>query len=252
MGERMKSGLKPSMKFVAGIITVISTFQLVACSPHMIGEQSVSDVFPLAPLAELAKQSCEGDLRGVRTALADGADPNGRGVGDVTPLFWAVSCQNAEGVRALLEAGADPNASFGTYSATFQAGGFGSTEILVLLFEHGGDINAVDSSNGDSLLGQAFSYGRHSGDWGNWKEVLKRGANVNSAKSLGRPVAITAVLLGEFEAANDLLDAGYSHDLSHLLASSRLRRAETMSAASNAARDRLIARLNSMGVVEQP
>ena len=45
----------------------------------------------------------------VRLLLSFGADPNGRGINDWTPLHMAVAERNAPAVQILLEAGADPD-----------------------------------------------------------------------------------------------------------------------------------------------
>lgn len=74
----------------------------------------VDDGFP--PL--IAALTCARDLRGakkrtdvseiLRLLLKFGADPNGRGVNDCTPLHIAVDGQDRLAIQLLLEAGADP------------------------------------------------------------------------------------------------------------------------------------------------
>ena len=44
-----------------------------------------------------------------RTRVSDGVPVIERGLQDITPLMWALSCKSVGGVEALLETGADPN-----------------------------------------------------------------------------------------------------------------------------------------------
>jgi uncharacterized protein len=74
----------------------------------------VDDGFP--PL--IAALCCTRDVRGanrrsdvdevLRLLLSFGADPNGRGINDYTPLHMAVAERNARAVQILLDAGANP------------------------------------------------------------------------------------------------------------------------------------------------
>ena len=52
----------------------------------------------------------KGDGRRAAQALADGADPNRRGPGDMTPLIMAAHRGHAAVMTALINAGADVNA----------------------------------------------------------------------------------------------------------------------------------------------
>jgi hypothetical protein len=64
---------------------------------------------PAASLALFAALRAR-DLRGVRAALARGADPNLADASGCPPLAAAVECDSAEAVRLLLSAGADLSA----------------------------------------------------------------------------------------------------------------------------------------------
>ncbi|MCL4183934.1 MAG: ankyrin repeat domain-containing protein [Burkholderiaceae bacterium] len=63
------------------------------------------------PAPSLAAAAAQGDLDGIRRALADGAAIEAPDAEGVTPLIAAIRAGRIEAVRLLLEAGADPNRS---------------------------------------------------------------------------------------------------------------------------------------------
>ena len=106
----------------------------------------VDDGFP--PL--IAALTCTRDMPGanrrddvdavLRVLLASGADPNGRGINDYTPLHMAVAERNALAVRILLDAGADPEQRTridGYETPLDMAIAAGSTEIAAMLARRG-------------------------------------------------------------------------------------------------------------------
>jgi ankyrin repeat protein len=58
---------------------------------------------------DLYGKAQDGDAVGVHRLLRQGADPNYRFDGEMTPLWAAVSADDVAVVRVLLENGADPN-----------------------------------------------------------------------------------------------------------------------------------------------
>jgi hypothetical protein len=90
-----------------------------------------------------------GDLEGVRTILAGGADPNARDKYGNTPLHRALAARQAiEFIKLLCEAGADPNAAF------HDAVSNGNADIVRALLAHGADASR-QSDNGWTPLALA-------------------------------------------------------------------------------------------------
>jgi ankyrin repeat protein len=184
---------------------------------HKVGDKTVGEVFGEPRLAELARAACEGDVAAEERAIAQGADPNGKGFQDITPLFWAVSCENLRGIEALLRLGADPNyMTEGDFSATFIAVTYHNPTILKMLLEYGGDPNTRDIKSNHSALEQALSLGIQGIGWDNYYELLKAGADINRADDMGYTIAKAAAALGRFDKVSELLERGYSYDLPDL------------------------------------
>jgi hypothetical protein len=79
-----------------------------------------------------------GRIEEIRALIQSGADPNQRaGVNDWTPLMHAIHKQQRGSVRALLEGGADVNAFGGDSNPLIMAAGYGDTETVRLLLDHG-------------------------------------------------------------------------------------------------------------------
>jgi ankyrin repeat protein len=61
---------------------------------------------------DLIEAAADGNVRALRKALKEGADPNGTTASFAdTPLFMAVANDQPEAVQVLLDAGANPNKS---------------------------------------------------------------------------------------------------------------------------------------------
>ncbi|WP_172657631.1 ankyrin repeat domain-containing protein [Demequina maris] len=97
----------------------------------------------LAPDLALKAAVVRGDVDGVRTALADGADVDAAPAG-VTALHAAARRDDAEMVRLLLDAGADPDvrADVGDTAAHFAMYDVG-TDALAALIEGGADVGML-------------------------------------------------------------------------------------------------------------
>ncbi len=93
-----------------------------------------------------------GDLAGVRSELAGGADVNARDLEGSTPLMYAaLYTSDTACMRMLLDRGADPNASNGA-GGTALIWGTGTLEKVKLLVEHGADVNARSKLGKSALL----------------------------------------------------------------------------------------------------
>lgn len=124
-----------------------------------------------------------GKLGMTRYLLRRGADTNAVSTAGGTPLYWAARLGRVAVAEALLAAGADDTLRYteGQLSALDVAVGFGHTDIVRVLIEHGTDLNAAGAE------GQTALY------WGVYADKAKAigllaeaGANTEARTSAGR------------------------------------------------------------------
>lgn len=182
---------------------------------HKVGDKTAEEVFGATALAQLAKAACNGDPAGIAAALREGADVNGHGQEGMTPLLWALSCDNVRGIEALLEAGANPNQPVGSCTAVYLAATRHDPGPLHTLLRHGGDANAFDTETGMTALQEAFSLGLHELGWENYDALLAK-ADINRADERSWTIATEAAAMGRFDKVAQLLERGYARDLPNL------------------------------------
>lgn len=192
---------------------------VVSCQGRGVTASAVNDVFPDREVAQLAGAACEGDVAGIENALSNGADVNGRGRDQITPLFWAMNCRNIEGVRRLLAHGADPNARIHDgVSLVWLAATYNEGDYLRALVQVGGDVNGTEENADTSALMGGMTSGFQNDFWDNYYFVLESGADVNIryGPAPGITIAEKAVGLGLFDKALELIERGYNRDLDRL------------------------------------
>lgn len=202
-------------RLLGALLFTFAGAQSAGCMEHEIDGNTAREEFADQQLASLAKAACEGDVAGVERALKRGASPNGQGVESVTPLAWAVNCENLSGIEALLKAGGNPNQLIGDdFSPTFAAATMWNPAILKILLKHGGDPNAYRKGDlSKTALAEALSVGIDGHGWDNFYALLDAGADINRADEMGRTIATKAAALRQYDIVVELLDRGYSYDL---------------------------------------
>ena len=110
--------------------------------------------------AQLIKAAEDGNMQGIQTALANGADVNSKDANGTTALWTAAENGHTEIVKLLLEKGADMNVKATTDSVTalMIASQNGHAEIVKLLLGKGADVNAK-ANDGFSAVNAAKNQG---------------------------------------------------------------------------------------------
>ena len=161
------------------------------------------------PLWEEAfiKDSWNGDLRGVRSLLLRGVDPDIQDEKDQTALMIAVRGNRPRIVEALLEAGADVNVEERHYgnTALIYAAEMGFPETIKLLLDFGADVNHQDNQGNKALVG---SEGVEI-----FKMLLEAGLELDYQNDEGETVLIAASKYGDAETIKLLLTTGF--DVNH-------------------------------------
>ena len=100
-----------------------------------------------------------GDLDGVMTALASGADVNSKDLRyNFTPLAWAAQNGDEHIVDYLLKNAADINHNANDHQSTalMLAAFEGKLSIVIMLVEHGADLNKTNKYNCTAVAGGIF------------------------------------------------------------------------------------------------
>jgi len=91
----------------------------------------------VSPLIAAARAGNVEEIKRLAAARVDLNEPGG--VNHWTPLMHAVHKNQAAALEALIEAGAQVNAVSGNTTALILAAGYGETDIVKLLLDHGAD-----------------------------------------------------------------------------------------------------------------
>lgn len=214
---------------MGALVVALSATAQVACtnpaesktpSEHEMGGKRASEVFATPSVAALAKAACEGSVDGVHEELRRGADPDTAGLWGLTPLVWALHCQNSLGVEALLSAGADPNTRVGEIiekpTVVVLAARMTDPALLRSLLAHGGDPNAAELEGVDTALIAAFHAGATKNQWENYYLLLEEGADINKVH-MDLTVAEYAMTRLWYEKLSEMLDRGYNVRLENLV-----------------------------------
>lgn len=183
--------------------------------------------------AKLAGAACRGDVVEIARSVGQRALLNAVGENGMTPLLWAMSCENLEGIEALLGAGADPNQvtlfeagvtpsleSLHRASPVYRAAMMRNPAVLRLLLANGGRASAWDYYEGSSLeataLEAAMELALDTGRWDNYRALLAAGADVELVDGFGRSIVVDMAFKGQYALIAELLEGGYDCNLADL------------------------------------
>lgn len=178
----------------------------------LLNRMSLNTIFPDRLAARLAKAAGRGDVATVRRLVNEGADVNYLGKSNGTALYWAFRKKNIEGFRSLLELGANPNVEFGDGGTIVHRAsqcdvvGF-DNELLRLALEFGGSTSMEDRSSGPPLASTITLNGEEE-CLSAARLLLDAGANAKATERGGISLIHSAVLLGRFDIATELLVRG--------------------------------------------
>lgn len=175
---------------------------------------------------ELCKAIEAKDLDRVRQSIANGADVNDRGTGNMNPLMWAFMDGKLEIFTYLLECGADPNV---VYEDEFGLGpGFWKGMTIVsataksefpgffeAVMAHGGDPNTLDTRNNTTLYSIVIKSNSNQ-RYERIQLLINLGANMEVVSTYGMtPVHDAVSFLGQYEIALLMLEHGADYKRYH-------------------------------------
>lgn len=203
-------------KTIAFVLLLAGLAEGSCMQPEMNGKK-VSEIFADKQVVKLAIAACKGDTGKVDALTKAHAPVNSAGSDGSTPLLWAISCKNAQGVEALLKAGADPNqqadASVESVNPVTAAASYSNPDLLRMVLQYGGNPNSAMREGRDSALQIAFSLGNQHDEWINYYTLLDAGADINLKGPSGRTIADYVLGQGYPSMVIELLERGYDTDL---------------------------------------
>lgn len=179
------------------------------CEMKVVGE-TAQEYFGATTEAELARAAAEGKVDDVKRLVKAGSKVNATGKQNMTPLVWALTARNANGMRALLELGADPNQRVGLerqFHPVWLAAGQEQSGPLAVLLEFKGDANAPHKGVDYVPLMRAKT------KFENVRLLVQAGADINVADSLGSPFVLDAASLAQYDIVMYALQHGYTRNL---------------------------------------
>lgn len=149
----------------------------------------------------LCRASADGNVSQITGLLGQDAPINGRDADGYTPLYRAVTADQAEAVEVLLSHGADPRA--GKPPILFVAAMHGHLTVAKTLINKGARVNDKSMTGYPYFLDVV-----NSGNVQGVEFLLQHGANVNAKSIDGTPAIAHAVAKGHLDVVRTLLDRG--------------------------------------------
>ena len=180
---------------------VLSVLAVASLGSAMFEAQGLSSVVS----QKLIEAVRNGDGKGARAMLAQGADVNSVQPDGATALHWAAYHDDSDTAAILLKSGAEPNVA-NDFGATplWLACANGSLELVDQLLASGADPTAA-LPKGETILMTAS----RTGVVGVVKRLLSRGAEVNAREDTrGQTALMWAVAQRNYQVVQALIDAG--------------------------------------------
>lgn len=165
----------------------------------------VKEIFENERVRSLARAAARNDREKVQELINSGVAVNSVGVGNFTPLYWALKKGSREGFKALLENGADPNllwqdgGSVIHYSAAMN-----DLDFLSLCLRYNGYVELSDGVEGKTPIFYAVEEKRVK----NIELLLAHGANINALDSSQSTPLVFAAMLNQYDMVHYLVQAG--------------------------------------------
>ena len=188
---------------------ILLLFLCTGCTSLVLNNKDAKHYFTDPKVQQLVQAAQSGDESTINELVASGVDVNAQGIGNTTPLIWAMKAHNYRGVEALLANGANPNQRYEDgYTPLWFAAGGNDLTLLEMLLKHGGDPNIWVDRNMNPLM---FAIEQDRMD--NYRMLLNYGADINNVNELHNGIAVYAVAIGDFKLAHKILQSGYNAEL---------------------------------------
>jgi hypothetical protein len=161
------------------------------------------DFFSDPQVRALAVAAERGNVHKMEELIAHGANVNGTGRFDVTPLWWAIRTQSKSGFSYLLAHGAQPNPKVSTITVMEMAAGYEDSAYLEAVLPYKPDLGRVGTQDNKTPLETAITYNRRR----NLELLIKAGVDLNN-DDLGETALEQAADAAGYDLVYLMLQAG--------------------------------------------
>lgn len=169
-------------------IIVFALIPVLVFASETKEEDKAQPKYSLNSNEDVFRYVVSGDVGGLKRALKNGGDPNGR-IRDLTPLMIAAGIKNKDIINILIESKSDINAKGDNGKTPLTiALRKNNLEIAQLLLEKGADINSRDDKGVTPLM-----WATYEGRLETVKFILKNNPDINASNNKDRTALSYAV-----------------------------------------------------------